>query len=81
MVGQACTPRKCEEEEEESKEILRNITKLRQPGICDSQKATASKQNKTNSRQIDFKSDSHFTLCFRFLLGNEAESGPSYLEM
>lgn len=81
MVGHVCNPRKCEEEDEEFKEILRNITKLRQPGIYETQKATATKQNKTNSRQIDFKSDSHFTLCFSFLLGNEAESSPSYLEM
>lgn len=44
-------------------------------------KPPASKQNKTNSRQIDFKSDSHFTLCFNFLPGNEAETNPSYLEM
>lgn len=38
MVGHACNPRKCEEEEEEFKEILRNITKLRQPGIYETLK-------------------------------------------
>lgn len=82
MVGHACNPRKCKEEDQEFKVTLSNIMKLRQPGVDETlSKVTCLQTKQTKSRQIDFKFDSHFTLCFSFLLGNEAESCPSYLEM